>query len=148
MSIFEELRSTIVSQGPGETAATAERFAAALPPDATVCLQGVLGSGKTTFVRGMARAWRIADPVTSPTYNIFNIYQGTRQLLHCDAFRLNDPGEMETLMIEEFLRSPYCLVVEWPEHAAAFLSEKRWTLQLCCKSEQLRTITLLPDPAT
>jgi len=94
----------------------AERFGKTLPNDCTLALHGGLGSGKTTFVRGLARAFGIEDSVTSPSFNIYNVHEGrSRQLVHMDAYRLPSPDAVDALMLEEFLRSPWCWVVEWPE---------------------------------
>ena len=101
-----------------KTAAAAARLAALLPPeqDCTLALHGTLGTGKTTFVGGLARALGIVQPVTSPSYNIYAIYEGrSRQLIHMDAYRLPSPDAAEALMLEEFMRSPWIWVVEWPE---------------------------------
>ncbi|HBR95114.1 MAG TPA: tRNA (adenosine(37)-N6)-threonylcarbamoyltransferase complex ATPase subunit type 1 TsaE, partial [Opitutae bacterium] len=88
IDLLEQLRSGIRSQTANETEALAGRVAALLPPDAVLALHGDLGAGKTTFVRGLARAWDIQEAVTSPTYNLYTIYQGSRQLIHLDAYRL------------------------------------------------------------
>lgn len=102
----------------------AARFAAALPPDSTLALHGALGAGKTTFVRGAARAFGIDRPITSPSYNIYAVYEGrSRQLIHMDAYRLPSPEAADGLMLEEFMRSPWCWIVEWPEKIAAALPE-------------------------
>lgn len=99
-----------------KTEEAASRLAELLPDDCTLALHGTLGAGKTTFVHGLARAFGIDQPVTSPSYNIYAIYEGrTRQLIHMDAYRLPSPEAVESLMLEEFMRSPWCWVVEWPE---------------------------------
>lgn len=121
--------------------AVAAELALWLPPDATLALHGDLGAGKSTFVRGLAMAWGITDPITSPTYNIFSIYQGDRQLIHMDAYRLNSASQAESLLIEEFMRSPWCLAVEWPEKVAEWLPNDR--LQLCFSSHSDSHVILL-----
>ena len=63
-----------------------------LPADATLALHGDLGAGKTTFVQGLARAWRVSGPVTSPTYTIFTLHRGDRLCVHLDGYRLEAPG--------------------------------------------------------
>lgn len=114
MSIFDQLSKGIHTSSAEETQAIAALLASELPPDACLALEGDLGSGKTTFTGGLARAWGIEEPVTSPTYNLLSIYQGSRMLAHVDAYRLSGAAAMESLMLEEFLRSPYCLCIEWP----------------------------------
>lgn len=101
-----------------KTAAAAARVAELLPADAdcTLALHGTLGAGKTTFVSGLARALGVRQPVTSPSYNIYAVYEGrSRQLIHMDAYRLTSPDAVDALMLEEFMRSPWVWVVEWPE---------------------------------
>ncbi len=98
------------------TAALARSLAAVLPADSTLALSGDLGSGKTTFVRFLAEALGIREPVKSPTFNLYAIYNGPIRLLHCDAYRLNDSAEMDALLLDEYLVSPWLLCVEWPEH--------------------------------
>ena len=131
MSIFAELRAGVVTGSAGETRLLGARFAAALPPDATLALHGNLGVGKTTFVQGLAQGFGIPDTVTSPTFNILHLYrggpalhspgEGGRTLVHLDAYRLENAHQVSELMLEDFLASPYCLAVEWPERIAAWL---------------------------
>lgn len=115
--------------------AVATALAQQLEPDATLALHGDLGAGKSTFVRGLALAWGISDPITSPTYNIFSIYQGERQLIHMDAYRLNSATQAESLLIEEFMRTPWCLAVEWPEKVEGWLPENALHLWFSCGEE-------------
>ncbi len=90
-----------------------------LPADTTLALHGDLGTGKTTFAAGLARGLQIADPVTSPSFNIYSLYEnGTRQLIHMDAYRLAGTAAFDGLMLEEFIKTPYLWVVEWPEKIA------------------------------
>jgi tRNA threonylcarbamoyladenosine biosynthesis protein TsaE len=122
MSIFAELATGIVAATDDDTKAVAKRLAAELRPDTTVALSGDLGAGKTTFVKGLAAAWNVREAVTSPSFAVCNFHRGDRLLAHVDAYRLSDGGQWESLMIEEFLDSPWCLAVEWPEHVREFLS--------------------------
>jgi tRNA threonylcarbamoyladenosine biosynthesis protein TsaE len=74
-------------------------------------------------VQGLARGLGVTEPVTSPTFSVYNLHRGTqsRLLVHLDAYRLDSPEQLEALMIDDFIQSPYCLAVEWPEHVAAWL---------------------------
>lgn len=121
MSIFDELKQGVATHSADETRALARRLAHALPPDSVLALHGDLGSGKTTFVGGLAAGWGIAGPVTSPTYNLFTLHRGERLLAHLDAYRLSRARDMDALMLEEFLESPWCLAVEWPEKIEGWL---------------------------
>lgn len=115
MSILERLSAGIVTRSPEESALVAAELAAVLPDEATLALEGDLGAGKTTFVKGLARAWGVRETVSSPTFNIYNLYRGARLLAHMDAYRL-DPATAiwDELMLEDFIQPPFCLAIEWP----------------------------------
>jgi tRNA threonylcarbamoyladenosine biosynthesis protein TsaE len=122
MSIFADLKKGITTGSASETQAIAAAIAAELSPDATLALHGNLGVGKTTFVQGLARGFGIEGAVTSPTFNIFTLHRGTRRnLVHLDAYRLENEHQIESLMLDDFLISPFCLAVEWPEKIAGWL---------------------------
>ncbi|MGE9295257.1 MAG: tRNA (adenosine(37)-N6)-threonylcarbamoyltransferase complex ATPase subunit type 1 TsaE [Puniceicoccales bacterium] len=126
--IFAELSAGVRTHTAEETETLAGRLATALPPDCTLALEGDLGAGKSTFVRGLARAWGITQPITSPTYTLLNCYQGQRQLLHVDAYRMEDPAEAEALLIEDIARSPFCLAIEWPSRVPPYWLERAFRL--------------------
>lgn len=142
MSIFETLRAGVTTASAGETQALAVEFAAALPPDVTLALHGNLGVGKTTFVQGLARGFGVTDAVTSPTFTIFTLHRGHRTLVHLDAYRLERADQLDTLMLEDFLATPYCLAVEWPENIAAWLPPTTWHLDLGIAPDERRNLRL------
>ena len=121
MSIFDELRKGIPTRLPEEMEALGAELANALPDNCLVALHGDLGSGKTTFVKGLARGLGVTHTVTSPTFNIFSLYQGTRQLLHMDAYRLHEPSDLDALCIDEFIQPPFIIAIEWPENVDPFM---------------------------
>jgi tRNA threonylcarbamoyladenosine biosynthesis protein TsaE len=121
MNIFDELRAGVITGSAEATREIGARLAAGLPPDATLALHGDLGVGKTTLVQGLARGLGVVGAVTSPTFNILHLYRGSRTLVHLDAYRLDHPRQVSELMLEDFLVSPYCLAVEWPDKIAAWL---------------------------
>lgn len=123
MNIFDELSHGINTSSAEAMEAIGERLGKALPDNCRIALHGDLGSGKTTFMRGLARGMGIDAAITSPTYNIYSIYQGTRQLLHMDAYRIASAAELDTLCIEEFLRPPYLIAIEWPENVGDFMDD-------------------------
>lgn len=131
MDILDRLRRTVTTASAHETRALAAELAAALPVDTTLALHGNLGVGKTTFVQGLARGFGVTEPVTSPTFNIYTVHRGSsRTLVHLDAYRLENARQIEDLLLEDFLVSPWCLAVEWPEKIAAFLPAGTLHLEL------------------
>jgi tRNA threonylcarbamoyladenosine biosynthesis protein TsaE len=141
-SIYDKLRAGVITASAAETQALAVEFAAALPPDVTLALHGNLGVGKTTFVQGLARGFGVTDTVTSPTFTIFTLHRGTRTLVHLDAYRLERADQLDTLMLEDFLTTPYCLAVEWPENIAAWLPPTTLHLDLGIAPDERHTLKL------
>jgi tRNA threonylcarbamoyladenosine biosynthesis protein TsaE len=146
MSIFAELRAGITTHSASETQALATRLAQALLTDATLALHGDLGVGKTTFVQGLAKGFGVTDVVTSPTFNIFTLHRGgSRTLVHLDAYRLENDRQIDSLMLEDFLVSPYCLAVEWPEKIAGWLPSNALHLTLRIVDAQHHHVQLAAD---
>ena len=141
-ALQEQLSKGIRSHSAVETEALAAQLATELPEDSVLALHGDLGAGKTTFIRGLARAWGIQEAVTSPTYNLYTIYQGKRQLIHLDAYRLESGADLDALMIEDFLHPPWCFAVEWPERIPDALPEDTWHLYLTINEDLSHQIRL------
>lgn len=84
-------------------------------------LHGDLGSGKTSFVQGVARALGITEHVTSPTFVIEKIYEvpeggAFKHLIHIDAYRLEGKHDLDLLRVKElFEQSGNLILIEWPE---------------------------------
>jgi tRNA threonylcarbamoyladenosine biosynthesis protein TsaE len=130
-TVIPALRRGLVTESAEDTRAWATRLAGVLPEDCVLALHGTLGVGKTTFVQGLAEGFGVTGHVTSPTFTIYSIHQGSRrQLVHLDAYRLESSAQLESLLLEEFLRSPYCLAVEWPENVADWIPDDAWHLEL------------------
>jgi tRNA threonylcarbamoyladenosine biosynthesis protein TsaE len=142
-SISASLRQGVTTGTAEETRALAAAWTAELPADATVALHGDLGAGKTTWVQGMAAGLGITGPVTSPTFTIYNLHRGpARLLVHLDAYRLTSAAEAEDLLLEEFLVSPWCLAVEWPERLPGWIPADAWHLDLVIGAGQRHTVRL------
>ena len=138
----KKLIAGICSRSAAETEELAARIGAILPVDTVLALHGNLGAGKTTFVRGLARAWGIQEAITSPTFNLYTIYKGDRQLIHLDAYRLGSGADLDALMIEDFLQPPWCFAVEWPERIPDALPQDTWHLFLTINEDQSHQIRL------
>jgi len=147
MSIFAELKAGLLAATEAETRAVAARLASALAPDRVLALSGDLGAGKTTFVKGLAAAWGVRETVTSPSFAVCNLHRGERLLVHVDAYRLDGPGSWEALMVEDFLVSPWCLAVEWPERIATILPVDTLWLDLAITPEGARSIRSRSTPS-
>ena len=134
-SLLTELYKGIQTSSAEETIAIGEQLAKELPADASLALYGDLGVGKTTLVKGIAQGLGITKNITSPTFNLFSIYKVEKQLVHLDAYRLNQGQSIENLMIEDFLRSPYLCVIEWPDNVPELIDRNTFKLELSIESE-------------
>lgn len=109
-----------------ETEALAAELAGTLAPGDVVLVSGDLGAGKTTFVRGAARALGVRVPVTSPTFTIARRYEDGRvPLSHLDLYRLDGLAAEEPELLDEELGPDRIAFVEWPEHAGVGVEPER-----------------------
>lgn len=141
-SIFDRLKAGIATSSAEMTRSVATELAQALGPDSTLALHGDLGVGKTTFVQGLAHGLGIRDAVTSPTFNIFTLHRGPTNLVHIDAYRLSNAREVDDLLLVDFLVSPWCLAIEWPDKISDWLPADALHLELRIDADQRHTIRL------
>jgi tRNA threonylcarbamoyladenosine biosynthesis protein TsaE len=108
-----------------------------LPPKSLVFLNGELGAGKTTLVRGVLRAAGFTGAVKSPTFTIVEEYTiAERKILHFDLYRLTDPEELEWIGIRDYLAQDSLCFIEWPELGKGFLPEADFVLNLEIKGQE------------
>ena len=114
-------------------------------PNMVICLQGDLGSGKTVFTKGFARAMEIEEEVTSPTFNIIKEYtSGEMPLYHMDVYRLD--GKLGDLDIEEYYTKKGVTIIEWSDMVEQYLPNNRLDIKIKISSEveDKRIIIIIP----
>jgi tRNA threonylcarbamoyladenosine biosynthesis protein TsaE len=136
---MSELELTLKSDS--ETEAAGARLAPLLFQGAFVALYGDLGSGKTTFTRGIASGFGIFD-VMSPTFTIVREHKDI--LFHFDAYRLAGPDELYDVGFSDYLSRGGVIVMEWAENVRAALPEERLDIQLTGSGESPRTLRMIP----
>jgi tRNA threonylcarbamoyladenosine biosynthesis protein TsaE len=132
MPILDERSLDFFSHSPEQTKRLGERLGELLRAGDVVCLSGDLGSGKTTFVSGVARGWGALEAATSPTFVLVNEYQRADEarLWHMDCYRLNSGAEALDLGFEDMLNEAGALLIEWPERVLEVLPAERLNLNL------------------
>lgn len=109
-------------QSAQATEALGARLAKVVPDRCIIYLQGDLGVGKTTLVRGFLRALGYTGIVRSPSYTLVEPYVvAGRQVIHVDLYRVADPDELEYIGLRDWLDEPVNLLVEWPERGCGML---------------------------
>ena len=133
-----------VTASPEETEALAAKLAGLLVRGDIVAVSGELGAGKTTFVRGAARALGVTDPVSSPTFTIGHRYAAPVPVAHLDLYRIAglDPEEWGDL--EPYFDGSIAFV-EWPEHGGDWLPKARVVVTLSHVDESHRRVRIDSD---
>ena len=135
----------ITTYSEEETIELAQNLESEKFPNMVICLRGDLGSGKTIFTKGFARAMEIQEEVTSPTFNIIKEYlSGDMPLFHMDVYRLD--GNVDELGIEEYFTKKGVTIIEWADMIPEYLPEKRLDIKIknSEEDENKRTITITP----
>ena len=89
-----------------------------LVPGDVVLLEGELGAGKTTIVRGLMEALGVVEPVRSPTFNLIQVFETQPPVMHCDLYRVQNGFGIG---LEDYLEDHICLI-EWPDRATDFVN--------------------------
>ncbi len=122
------MRKELTTYGEEETRREGRMLAEELPGDALVAFSGDLGTGKTAFIRGMCDAFGCAAQVSSPSFTIINEYRGTREVAHCDLYRLETVNEMLAIGLDDLFASARTVLVEWAERALPLLPLPRYEI--------------------
>lgn len=103
-----------ISHSPQETEALGAELAGRLQPGQVVLVEGELGAGKTTFVRGACRALGVSAQVRSPTFTIGHRYAARTPVAHIDLYRIQDLGHEDPDLLADYLQPDTIAFVEWP----------------------------------
>jgi tRNA threonylcarbamoyladenosine biosynthesis protein TsaE len=112
------MKTTRYLAGPVDTLATGSTLAPCIRPGMVFYLQGDLGAGKTTLVRGVLRGLGYAGKVKSPTFSLVELYEFSRlYFYHFDFYRIDRPQEWQEAGFREYFNDDSVCLVEWPEKA-------------------------------
>ncbi len=136
-----------LSTSAEETRGYGRQFASGLHAGDIVSLTGPLGAGKTEFMRGITDFFSCSDQLSSPTFPILNIYEGSLfgaevALHHFDLYRIKSLHELEAIGFDEYLSSGYLSVVEWGDLFPEYVSLYSVTVSLEYAGEDNRRIII------
>ena len=132
-----------VSRSIDDTLTIAENIESEKFSNMVICLDGELGSGKTVFVKGFAKALGIEENITSPTFNIIKEYNnGELPLYHMDVYRLDEVEE--DLGIKDYYNKGGVTIIEWSELIKDELPEERLEIVIKIVDENTRVLVFKP----
>lgn len=138
-----------VTRSGEETIAFGENFASKLKRGDIVAINGDLGTGKTTLVKGICRGLGVTEPVTSPTFTIGQVYEGRDPdgdgvlVSHLDLYRLAGLEEEDPALLEDYLGPDRIAILEWPQVALGSLADRiTWQIALEYLGADERRITV------
>jgi tRNA threonylcarbamoyladenosine biosynthesis protein TsaE len=138
---------SVETSTPTETESLGAELARLLTDGDVVLVHGELGSGKTTLVRGAARALGVSDPVTSPTFSIGHRYNaGALTVSHLDLYRLAGLEHEDPDLLADYLGPGRIAFVEWPEDQHAELAGARLRVSLSHSGGDRRRIEVDDGP--
>ena len=131
------------SRSEADTLELAENIESEKFPGMVICLDGELGSGKTVFVKGFAKAMGITETITSPTFSLVKEYHdGELPLFHMDVYRLDDARE--DFGLDDYLNQDGVCIIEWPEMIEGQLPEERLDIRIKVIDDETRVLIFTP----
>ncbi len=145
----QALDMKFVTKSPEQTEKLGEDFAKNLKPQDVVFLIGNLGSGKTTFTKGIARGLGIKNRILSPTFVVVRSHSTSNEniqtLYHLDLYRLKDEGEVLNVNLTDYVNDEKGIVViEWPEMSQEIVKKNVWKVKFEI-NENERSIEILEN---
>lgn len=138
-------------QSEAEMVALGKQLGQQIPLPAVLELIGDVGTGKTTFTRGLAEGLGVAEAVTSPSFTIskrYGFWQATTgksgELIHYDFYRLDDPGIMREELFEALSAPNAVIVVEWGGDVAELLPKSKYQLKISLTEDGSRELEFNP----
>jgi len=133
-----------VTRSAEDTMKLAARLASSLKAGDCLALVGALGSGKTTFVKGLAYGlgFKKKDYVSSPTFVILKTYPARTPIYHFDVYRLSTLNEFQGIGLEEFIGSQGICVIEWADKLEGLLPPDHMRIEFSASGDRSRKIVV------
>lgn len=136
----------LITNSPEQTRALGEKTAQLIKDNLIICLEGDLGAGKTLFTQGFCNALHVKEPVTSPTFNLMNVYEGDRRIYHFDLYRLENEDDLYEIGFYEYTDvENEAVLIEWPDRFSNCMPEDYIHLKIertATDSQREITVTL------
>tara|TARA_B100000953_G_C17838202_1_gene364132 strand:+ start:161 stop:586 length:426 start_codon:yes stop_codon:yes gene_type:complete len=111
----------LITKNNLETEQVGYNFSKKISKGDIIALNGNLGSGKTTFVKGVLKGLNYQHEVTSPTYTLINEYNADYNIIHIDCYREKDVNRWLNIGLVDYFLGDNILFIEWPENIKSIL---------------------------
>lgn len=138
-------KNFIITTSEQETLILAKKIAKLLKPGDVISICGELGTGKTCFVKGLAKGMGISQIITSPSFIILKIYHNKIPLYHFDVYRLNKPFQLEDIGFNQFQYGDGVTVIEWGNKMKELLSFDHLKVFFSYYENKKRKIRIVPN---
>ena len=134
----------IVTHSAEETVEFGRELAKHIKPPCLILLEGELGSGKTTLVKGMAAGLGVVreEEVTSPSFTLVHEYGRDRKVYHVDLYRIEGARDFASLGLDDLFEEEATVIVEWGERISDNAPELQWRIRLEYVTNDERRITV------
>jgi len=131
------------SNSPEQTISIGVEFSKQLKNGDVIAINGEIGAGKTTFIKGVLQGLGYSGSVTSPTYTLINEYQFERSVIHIDCYREKDIERWLDIGIMEYINSDSIVIIEWSEYIKKILPINYINISIQQLSDFEREISVL-----
>ena len=132
-----------ISNHPDNTEEFGVIFSKQISEGDIITINGDLGAGKTTFIKGILKGLEYRGNVNSPTYTLVNEYDSKFKVIHIDCYREQNLNRWLDIGIMDYLIGDNVVIIEWPLHIKNILPENIITINIDCISEFERKIKIL-----
>jgi len=134
---------TVISHSLQETQRLGTLIGDLLGGQEVICLEGELGTGKTSLIQAIGQAQGVTEPITSPTFTLVNVYSGrSGNIYHVDLYRLSNTREILQAGIESYFYGDGICLIEWAEKAQGLLPPEHLYILLQHAGGDTRTISI------
>lgn len=137
---------TFISNNPEKTVCLGIELGNLLQAGDLIAINGTLGAGKTSLIKGIAKGLKSPDIVTSPTFSIINEYSSTVPIFHFDLYRINKLEDIEELGYEEYFYSQGVTLIEWAEIIISYLPEELLLINIYMDLNNISTRKISFEP--
>ncbi|WP_312516895.1 tRNA (adenosine(37)-N6)-threonylcarbamoyltransferase complex ATPase subunit type 1 TsaE [Anaerospora sp.] len=137
----------IVSTAPEQSFSFGRQLGQLLQEGSVLCIIGDLGAGKTLLVQGIAQGLGLNEEITSPTFTVMNVYEGTIPVYHFDLYRLESPEQLVDIGFDEYTNGGGIAIIEWPDKFPGFMPDSYLRIELIKTGDNDRLIKVSPQGA-